>query len=288
MMSKSTVPVAIDCCRRGVVVGLREVDPVDLGAGIGLPRLQEAAEQDVVQVLVVEAHEGQLDAGELAFLDVRLGGAEAQFADLLPVGIGGLALADAGDLQDLGAQIVLRRGPARVKRAESAAGGGRERGHRWPRPSATRAGCACAAIEPLVVTALSLYYPPRTSVPILGARRRLDARRCRSDRVFKRLPLWSIDVRESIASKAAARSNQACVNDGQACERWATDLAPAPTMLGFTAARGARWRRVTVQSACRKSFGTVQVLHESASRSRTASSSCWSARRAAASRRCSG
>ena len=57
----------------GVVVGLREVDPVDLGAGIGLPRLQEAAEQEVVQVLVVEAHEGELDAGELAFLDVGLG-----------------------------------------------------------------------------------------------------------------------------------------------------------------------------------------------------------------------
>ena len=52
----------------GVVVGLGEVDPVDLGAGVGLPRLQEAAEQEVVQVLVVEPHEGQLDAGELALL----------------------------------------------------------------------------------------------------------------------------------------------------------------------------------------------------------------------------
>ena len=50
----------------------------------------------------------QLDAGELAFLDVRLGRAEAQLADLLPVGIGRLAGADAGNLQDLGAQIVLR------------------------------------------------------------------------------------------------------------------------------------------------------------------------------------
>ena len=56
-----------------VVVGLRKVDPGDLGAGIGLPRLQEAAEQQVVQVLVVEAHEGELDALELAFLDVGLG-----------------------------------------------------------------------------------------------------------------------------------------------------------------------------------------------------------------------
>ena len=89
MMSKSTVPVAIDLLQARVVVGLRQVDPVDLGAGIGLPRLQEAAEQEVVQVLVVEPHEGQLDAGELALGDVGLGGAEAQLADLLPVGIGG-------------------------------------------------------------------------------------------------------------------------------------------------------------------------------------------------------
>jgi hypothetical protein len=70
-----------------VVVGLRQVDPVDLGAGIGFPRLEEATEQQVVKVLVVEAHEGQLDTLELAFLDVRLGGAEGQLADLLPIGI---------------------------------------------------------------------------------------------------------------------------------------------------------------------------------------------------------
>ena len=99
----------------GVVVGLCEVDPVDLGAGVGLPRLQEAAEQHVVQVLVVEPHEGQFDAGEFAFLDVGLGGAEAQFADLLEIGVGRLALADAGNLQDLRAQIVLRRGAARQR-----------------------------------------------------------------------------------------------------------------------------------------------------------------------------
>ena len=43
-----------------VVVGLREVDPLDAGARIGLPRLQEAAEQEIVQVLVVQAHEGEL------------------------------------------------------------------------------------------------------------------------------------------------------------------------------------------------------------------------------------
>ena len=88
MMSKSTVSGGDRLLQARVVVGLGEVDPVDLGAGIGLPRLQEAAEQEVVQVLVVEPHEGQLDAGELAFCDVGLGRAEAQLADLLPVGIG--------------------------------------------------------------------------------------------------------------------------------------------------------------------------------------------------------
>ena len=86
----------------GVVVGLRKVDPGDLGAGIFLPRLQQAAEQHVVQVLVVEAHEAQLDAGELAFLDVRLGRIEAERADLLPIGIGRLAGADARDLAGSG------------------------------------------------------------------------------------------------------------------------------------------------------------------------------------------
>ncbi len=116
IMSKSTVPVAIACCRRGVVVGLRQIDPVDLGAGIGLPRLEEAAEQQVVKVLVVEPHEGQLDALELAFLDVRLGRAEAQLADLLPVGIGGRSLVDAGDLQQLLAQITRRRGGSGLRR----------------------------------------------------------------------------------------------------------------------------------------------------------------------------
>ena len=110
----------------GVVVGLRQVDPVDLGAGVGLPRLQEAAKQQVVQVLVVESHEGQLDAGELPLGHIGLGGAEAHLADLLPVGIGGRALAHSGDLQDLGAQIVLGAGGA-GERAECATGGQRQR-----------------------------------------------------------------------------------------------------------------------------------------------------------------
>ena len=59
-----------------------------------------------MQVLVVEPHEGEFDALEFAFLDVGLGGAEAQFADLLPVGVRGRALADARNLQDLRAQII--------------------------------------------------------------------------------------------------------------------------------------------------------------------------------------
>ncbi|OWK18520.1 hypothetical protein AJ88_06240 [Mesorhizobium amorphae CCBAU 01583] len=68
---------------------MRQIDPADLGAGIGLPRLQEAAEQHIVQVLVVEAHEGELDAGKFAFLDVGLGRFEAKLADLLEVGVVG-------------------------------------------------------------------------------------------------------------------------------------------------------------------------------------------------------
>ena len=42
-------------------------------------------EKEVVEVLVIEAHEGELDAGEFARLDVRFGRPEAQRSDLLPV-----------------------------------------------------------------------------------------------------------------------------------------------------------------------------------------------------------
>ena len=54
----------------GVVIGLSEIDPFDLRAGIGLPRRQEATEQEVVKVLVVEAHEREIDAFELAGLHI--------------------------------------------------------------------------------------------------------------------------------------------------------------------------------------------------------------------------
>ena len=71
-----------------VIVGLSQIDPFDLGAGIFLPRLQETAEQEVVKVLVVQAHEGQLDPGKFAFLNNFLGRPQRHFADLLPIGIG--------------------------------------------------------------------------------------------------------------------------------------------------------------------------------------------------------
>jgi hypothetical protein len=81
-----------------VVVGLSEVDPGNLRSRIGLPRLQETAEQQVVQILVVQSHEGEFDALELALLDVRLGRAEAELADLLPIGIGRSAFAHTRNL----------------------------------------------------------------------------------------------------------------------------------------------------------------------------------------------
>ena len=110
----------------GVVVGLGEVDPVDGGPGVGLPRLQEAAEEEVVQVLVVEAEEGELDTGELAFGNVLLGRPEAHRPHLLPIGIHGRAHAHAGNLEDFGAHVVLRRRGGR----EAADAGSRKRRHR--------------------------------------------------------------------------------------------------------------------------------------------------------------
>ena len=76
-----------------VVVGLSKVDPGNFRAGVGLPRLQKTTEEQVVQILVVEPHEGELDALEFALLNVRLGRAEAKLADLLPIGVGWSAFA---------------------------------------------------------------------------------------------------------------------------------------------------------------------------------------------------
>ncbi len=89
----------------GVVVGLRQVDPAELGAGVVLPWLQEATEEEVVQVLVVEAHERELDTRALALGHVLLGRAKGQLADLLPIGIGRAAHAHARDLQQRGALV---------------------------------------------------------------------------------------------------------------------------------------------------------------------------------------
>jgi len=74
-----------------------------------------------MEVLIIEPHEGKLDSCKLALLNVRFRRTEAEFADLLPVGIRWLSLADARDLQHLGAQIALRTG-ARGKTGEPACG----------------------------------------------------------------------------------------------------------------------------------------------------------------------
>jgi len=93
----------------GVIIALREIDPLDLGAGIGLPRRQEAAEQEIVQILVVEPHEGELHALELAGLDILLCRPQAEFADLLPIRVGRRAIARAGDFHDLRNDAVGRK-----------------------------------------------------------------------------------------------------------------------------------------------------------------------------------
>ena len=71
-----------------IVVRLGEIDPVDGGARVGLPRLEESAKQEVVEILVVQPHKGQFNTGELPFVHPFLRGPEAHLADLLPVGIG--------------------------------------------------------------------------------------------------------------------------------------------------------------------------------------------------------
>ena len=101
-----------------VVVGLRQVDPTDIRARVLLPGGQEAAEQVVVETLVVESHERERDAGALAWLDVGLGGLQGQGTDLLPVGIRGAP------------------GPRRVSRATLR--GARQPGHPAPRRAGNR------------------------------------------------------------------------------------------------------------------------------------------------------
>src|SRR5207302_4402640 len=84
-----------------VVLGLRKVDPGNFRARIGFPRFEETAEEQVMQILVVEPHEGEFDALEFALLHVRLGRTKAKLADLLPVGVGWSAFAYTWKLQTL-------------------------------------------------------------------------------------------------------------------------------------------------------------------------------------------
>ena len=127
-----------------IVIGLGQIDPGDLGAGIGFPWLEETAEQHVVEVLVVRAHEGNLDALELTLFDVLLGGAERHLAHFLPMLIGGRTGADAGDLENLGAHIGLRHGLGREE-AEAARGS-----HSRRRNSALQNGAAIHFHQPVV------------------------------------------------------------------------------------------------------------------------------------------
>ncbi|CAN5734241.1 hypothetical protein BH24CHL4_BH24CHL4_22190 [soil metagenome] len=91
-----------------VVVSLGEVDPVDRGAGVLYPCGQQRAENEIVQVLVVETHKRQLDAIELARLNIGTRRLEAELADLLHIGVGRLPGSNSRNLQDLRADIVLR------------------------------------------------------------------------------------------------------------------------------------------------------------------------------------
>jgi hypothetical protein len=50
-----------------LAVGLGQVDPVYFRTRVSLPGLQETTKQEIVQVLVVEPHEGKFDALEFTF-----------------------------------------------------------------------------------------------------------------------------------------------------------------------------------------------------------------------------
>ena len=67
-----------------------------------------------MQVLVVQTHEGQLDASKLAFCDVCLGGAKAQLANLLPIGIGRAAIAHTRNRKNLSAHRIFCHGRAKA------------------------------------------------------------------------------------------------------------------------------------------------------------------------------
>ncbi len=72
-----------------------------------------------MQVLVVQPHEGQLDTRKLAFRNGGLGAAEAQLAHLLPMRVRRAAHADARDLKDRRAHVVLRHRRPRAQHAQT-------------------------------------------------------------------------------------------------------------------------------------------------------------------------
>ena len=203
-----------------VVIGLRQVDPVDLGAGIGLPGFQETTEQEVVQVLVVQTHEGQFDTLKLAFRDDLLDRPKAQFADFLPIRIGGRAHADAGNLQDLGPQRTVGGGPSRAHRC--AGGHTGKRGHRPGRAHALEhvAPAKLSAAHKLIVDMLLHldFLPSRTPRPSIAHGRKgpgPSARPCRSWVIHPRQAARSMHFRPGPREK--------CLRRGQTCQ--------APNML---------------------------------------------------------
>jgi hypothetical protein len=75
-----------------------------------------------VEALVVDAEERELDTREFTFGDIGLCRPEAELAHLLPVDVGRLTGANAGDREDLRADVVLRGGRSAERGAERSAG----------------------------------------------------------------------------------------------------------------------------------------------------------------------
>ncbi len=123
-----------------VIVGLRQVDPVDLGAGIGLPRLEEATEQEVVQVLVVHPMKvsstpANSPSATVALVPPRQSSPPA--ANARPSGCPCRRRGSAGSPR------AHRPAPSRAARPASPDRPPRPNRRRWPRIEA-----ACAAVSP--------------------------------------------------------------------------------------------------------------------------------------------
>ena len=97
-----------------------------------------------MEVLIVEPHEGQLDARELASRDIGLGGLEAERPNLLPVPIGQRAHADARICRSACAILCARTCPATYQSAER---GGRADPSRPPLERCAATSAAGAAIR---------------------------------------------------------------------------------------------------------------------------------------------